>query len=95
MAIELATLTVNAGQEVDFESAITQGKKILLAGAGCRSVMLARGVESPNKYILQIEWDSVDAHIAFTTTDGMTKFRSLVGVYFAQRPHMEHFLPIT
>lgn len=94
MVIELVTLTTHAGQESAFESAMVRAKAVLLGAPGSRSVMLARGVESPTKYILQIEWDSVDAHVAFTKTEGIATFRALVGPFFAERPQMEHFSPV-
>lgn len=94
MVIELVTLTVKTGEESAFESAMVRAKAVLLGAAGSHSVMLGRGVEAPSKYILQIEWDSVDAHVAFTQTEGIATFRSLVGPFFAEKPHMEHFSPV-
>lgn len=94
MVIELVTLTVTSGKEADFESAMAKAKGVLLQAAGSRSALLARGVERPSCYILHIEWDSVDAHVAFTQTEGIATFRALVGPYFAEKPHMEHFSPV-
>ncbi|MGQ0696789.1 MAG: antibiotic biosynthesis monooxygenase family protein [Panacagrimonas sp.] len=94
MVIELVTLTVKAGQESGFEDAMVKAKAVLLSAPGSHSVMLARGVESPSKYILQIEWDAVESHVAFTKTEGIVAFRGLVGPFFAEKPHMEHFAPV-
>jgi heme-degrading monooxygenase HmoA len=94
MVIELVTLNVHAGQEAAFESAMTEARSVLLGAAGSRSLLLARGVERPSTYILQIGWDSVDAHVAFTRSEGIARFRALVGPFFAERPHMEHFSPV-
>ncbi len=94
MVIELVTLNVHVGQEAAFEAAMVEARSVLLGASGSHTVLLARGVESPSKYILQIEWDSVEAHVAFTKTEGIVKFRSLAGPFFAERPQMEHFSPV-
>jgi len=54
---------------------------------------LLRGVERPDHYLLLIEWDSVDDHVAFTSTEAFGEFRSLAGPFFAGKPAMEHFAP--
>lgn len=91
MVIEQVTLNVNAGQESGFEAAMVEARSVLAAAEGSRSVQLVRGVESPSKYVLRIEWNAIDDHTAFTRTEGIVRFRALVGSYFAERPQMEHF----
>lgn len=94
MVIEHVSLSIHKGQTAEFEAAMDRAKSILLNAKGCRAVSLARGIESPAKYVLQIRWDSVDAHMAFTESDGIGAFRALIGSFFAERPQMEHFSPL-
>jgi heme-degrading monooxygenase HmoA len=93
MVIERAELLINDGQEDAFEAAFADARKHLEDAAGSRSVTIGRGVEHPSKYVLLIEWDSVDAHVAFTQTEAFGQFGGAVGQYFAGKPAMEHFAP--
>jgi len=90
MVTEIVRIDIHPEKESAFESAMAQAKTILLVGGG-KTLALLRGVERPSHYQLHIEWDSVDAHIAFTKTDGIQQFRTLVGPFFADKPQMEHF----
>lgn len=90
MVIEIVRIDIHPQKELAFEDALHQAKAILLAG-GCMKVELWRGIERPSHYQLHIDWDTVDAHVAFTKTDGIHQFRALVGPFFAEKPHMEHF----
>jgi quinol monooxygenase YgiN len=92
MFIERAELPIKPGMELEFGAAMAaRGTAILAASPGCRSVRLGRGVENPGKFILLIEWDSVEAHTALTKTPAFDEFRALVGPYFGGAPNMEHF----
>lgn len=94
MVLERAELPITPGREREFEAQFAGARRYLLEAAGSRKVSLARGVESPTKYLLLIEWDSLEAHQAFTHTPGFEQFRSLAGPFFAARPNTEHFLPL-
>ena len=91
MATERVELTITTGSEPEFERQFAVAGKLLRSAAGCQGVQLARGIESPSKYLLLIEWRAVEDHVAFTKTEGMVQFRNLVGPYFAGKPAMEHF----
>jgi heme-degrading monooxygenase HmoA len=94
MVIERAELFITPGLEADFETAMVAGRALLAGAAGCRSVSLARGIETPSKYLLLLGWDSLDDHSAFTRSAEFGEFRELAGAYFAARPAMEHFAPL-
>jgi heme-degrading monooxygenase HmoA len=94
MVIERAELPITVGREQDFEHYFTQAGQLLRAATGCRAVSLARGIESPSQYLLLIEWDTVEAHEAFTATAEMGQVRSLIGPFFAGKPNTGHFAPL-
>jgi heme-degrading monooxygenase HmoA len=94
MVFEVVDIAVQPNQEAAFEAAMGKGRDILLRAIGCRNVFLRRGVESPSRYLLQIEWDSVDAHVAFTKSESIAAFRALIAPFFAERPKMEHFVAV-
>jgi heme-degrading monooxygenase HmoA len=94
MVVERAELPITPGREGEFEAQFAHAQRYLLEASGCRKVSLARGVETPTKYLLLIEWVSLEAHQAFTRTPGFEQFRSLAGPYFAGKPNTEHFVPL-
>jgi heme-degrading monooxygenase HmoA len=94
MIIERAELPITPGQESEFEGQFVIAAPYLCAARGCAKVSLARGVESASKYLLLIEWDSIEAHHAFTLSEGFNRFRDLVARFFAGKPNTEHFAPL-
>jgi quinol monooxygenase YgiN len=94
MVIERVELSVTPGQEEAFEAAMRRGLALLSSADGCLSVSLARGIERPSRYLLQLNWRSIDDHTAFTQTPPFAEFRALAGPHFAERPAMEHFRSI-
>jgi heme-degrading monooxygenase HmoA len=94
MVIERALLPILPGHEVEFETRFGVAVASLKAAAGCGRVSLARGVESPSKYLLLIEWASLEDHRHFATTEEFRHFRDLIAKYFAGKPDTEHFVPV-
>jgi quinol monooxygenase YgiN len=95
MVLEVALIDVVAGQEDAFAAAYAKGHDVLATTPGCRSVLMTRGVETPNRFVLLVEWDSVEAHLEnFRATDRFTTWRDLIGPYFAAAPRVEHFTDV-
>jgi quinol monooxygenase YgiN len=94
MVIEHVELSITPGQEGAFEAAMRRGLALLRGADGCLAVTLSRGIERPSRYLLQLQWQSIDDHIAFTKTPPFSEFRELAGPHFAERPAMEHFQPV-
>ncbi|MDG4788599.1 antibiotic biosynthesis monooxygenase [Micromonospora sp. WMMD1102] len=95
MVLEVALIDVLAGQEEAFAEAYAKGRATLAGTPGCRSVRMTRGIESPSRFVLLVEWDSVEAHLEnFRATDRFDTWRSLIGPYFAAPPVVEHFTDV-
>jgi heme-degrading monooxygenase HmoA len=75
-----------------FADAFLGARDILAGTPGCRSVRMTRGVESAGRFVLLVEWDSVEAHeVGFRRTDRFTRWRAAIGPWFAGPPRVEHF----
>jgi heme-degrading monooxygenase HmoA len=95
MVLEVALIDVRAGHEDEFAAAYAKGHPVLAGTPGCRSVRMTRGVESPSRFVLLVEWDSVAAHEEnFRNTERFTTWRELIGPYFAAAPVVEHFTDV-
>jgi heme-degrading monooxygenase HmoA len=92
MVLEIATIEVRPGAEDAFVAAYQQVRQEVTSTPGCRSVRLTRGVESPSRFVLLVEWDSVQAHNDnFRATDRFTRWRTAIAPHFAAPPHFEHY----
>ena len=95
MVLEVALIDVFPGQEEGFATAYRIAHPILAGTEGCRSVRMTRGVESPSRFVLLVEWDSVAAHEQnFRGTERFAQWRALIGPHFAKPPVVEHFLDV-
>jgi heme-degrading monooxygenase HmoA len=95
MVLEVATIEVKPGDEDAFAAAYRQARAQVVSTPGCRSVRMTRGVESPSRFVLLVEWDSVEAHESnFRATERFTRWRAAIGPYFAGPPHVEHYTDI-
>ena len=78
-----------------FAAAYRQARAVLAGTPGCRSVRMTRGIESPKRFVLLVEWDSVEAHeVNFRQTERFTSWRGLIGPYFSTPPRVEHFTDV-
>jgi len=93
MILELADIRIHPGQNDAFDEAIERGLKTVISQArGFRGYKVNRGVENPQRYILQIFWDTLEDHtVAFRGSDLFTQWRAIVGPFFAGAPTVEHF----
>ena len=91
MVLEVALFDVRPATEAEFAAAYRQVRQVVAGSAGCRSMRMTRGVETPSRFVLLVEWDSVDQHEAFRTSGRFVEWRAAIGSYFAGPPQVEHF----
>lgn len=93
MILEIAEVQIQAGQQAAFEAAIAEGIRSVISQAqGFISARVQRGIESPERYMLQIEWASLADHTEhFRNGPLFPAWRALVGPFFAQPPRVEHY----
>jgi heme-degrading monooxygenase HmoA len=92
MVLEVGEIEVRPGAEEEFAAAYRSVRAVLAGTPGCRSVRMTRGVESPSRFVLLVEWESVAAHEEnFRGTDRFATWRGALGPFFARPPRVEHF----
>ena len=95
MVLEVALIDITPGQEGAFVDAYRQAHAILAGTPGCRTIRMTQGIESPSRFVLLVEWDSVQAHLDnFRATDRFGQWRGLIGPHFASPPVVEHFADV-
>ncbi len=93
MILELADIRIHPGRQAEFEEAARRGLDTVLSKAdGFRKYEVRRSIESAERYVLLIHWDSLEAHtVGFRTSPAYAEWRAIVGPCFAQAPFVEHF----
>ena len=93
MILELADIRIPAGQQAAFEEAIQRGVATVASKAkGFQGYKVNRGIESPERYILQIFWATLEDHtVGFRQGPLFAQWRAIVGPFFAVPPVVEHF----
>ena len=93
MILEYADFTIPAGRNAEFEEAIRRGIATVISKAqGFRDATVHRGIESPQRYLLTIHWDTLENHtVDFRGGALFPQWRAIVGEYFAKPPVVEHF----
>jgi heme-degrading monooxygenase HmoA len=94
MVLEVAILSVQDGAQPAFEAAYQQARALVAATPGWQSMRMTRGVETPTRYVLLVEWDSVAAHEDFRSSERFGQWRALIGPHFAGPPVVEHFTDV-
>ena len=93
MILEIADIRIAPGQQAAFDAAIQLGAETVASKArGFRGYMVNKGVESPERYILMIYWDTLEDHtVGFREGPLFAQWRAIVGPFFASPPSVEHF----
>ena len=93
MILELADIRIQPGQNAAFEEAIARGLQTVIHQAkGFQGYKVNRGIESPQRYVLQVFWDTLEDHtVGFRESPAFAAWRAIVGPFFAGPPVVEHF----
>ncbi len=93
--VEVAIIDVRDGTQDQFADAYRGARSILTETEGVRSVRMTHGVERPSRFVLLVEWDSIEAHQRnFRETERFGRWRAAVGPFFAQPPLVEHYTDV-
>ena len=93
MILEIADIRIQPGQNAAFEEAIARAIATVASKAkGFNGAKVNRGIESPERYVLQIFWDTVEDHtVGFRGGPLFPEWRAIIGPFFASPPTVEHF----
>jgi heme-degrading monooxygenase HmoA len=93
MILEIADIRIHPGQNAAFEQAIEQGiAQVISQAKGFEGFKVNKGIENPERYVLQIFWDTLEDHtVGFRQSPLFTEWRAIVGPFFAAPPVVEHF----
>ena len=93
MILELADIRIAPGKNAEFDAAIVRGiETVASKTVGFRGYQVHKGIETPERYVLMIFWDTLENHtVDFRQGPLFAQWRAIVGPYFASPPQVEHF----
>lgn len=95
MVLEIAELTIRSGEEDAFAAAYDRAAHLVGDSPGCVSMRMTRGIESPSRFVLLVEWENLTDHTeGFRGSPSFQSWRDEVGRYFAEPPRVEHMVDL-
>ena len=91
--LEVAVLDVRAGQGAAFREAFARARSIIEAAEGFGGLELRACVESQDRFLLLVWWDSVESHEAgFRGSDAYQEWKRLLHHFYDPMPTVEHYV---
>lgn len=92
MILEVAILNVKEGREREFERAFLLAGQYISAIKGYIRHSLRKCLEQDNKYILLVDWESLEAHtVGFRESVQYLEWKKLLHDYYDPFPVVEHY----
>ena len=92
MILEVAILYVRTNFENQFEKDFLIAGKYISSVNGYKGHTLKKCIEQQNKYILLVDWETIENHsIGFRTSEAYIKWKELLHHYYEPFPTVEHY----
>ena len=90
--LEVAVLDIRPAEEKAFERDIATASRLIASAEGYISHQLRRCIEKKGRYILLVEWTSLEAHTeGFRKSPAYLEWRKLLHHYYDPFPVVEHY----
>ena len=95
MILEVAALDVKHGTEVEFERAFADAIPLISGISGFVSLELHRCIERPRRYLLLVQWRSLEDHtVGFRQSPEYQHWRALLHHFYDPFPTVEHYTSV-
>lgn len=92
MILEVAILDVRAGEEQAFEDTFATAQLIISAMPGYISHQLQKCVENTSRYILLVNWQTLEYHtVGFRESTEYQEWRLLLHPFYEPFPVVQHY----
>ena len=92
MILEMTVLNVKPGSAPTFESAIRKARALIETSNGFQKMEVRPCVETENRYLLLVWWDTVESHIiGFRRSNRYQEWRNTLHEFYDPFPVVEHF----
>jgi len=92
MILEVAILNVKTGEEARFEVTFAKARSIIIGTNGYISHQLQKYIENPNKYVLLVNWQTLEDHtIGFRGSQPYKAWKEILHHYYDPLPTVERY----
>jgi len=92
MILEVAVLDIKPGREGEFENAFGKAQRIISGMAGYVSHQLQRCIEQPGRYLLLVQWESLEDHtVGFRQSPQYQAWRDQLHHFYDPFPEVQHY----
>ena len=92
MILEAVILDIIPGHEKEFESAFAEASSIIASMAGYSSHQLQHCLEKKNRYLLLVQWETLEAHtVGFRGSSEYQEWKKRLHHFYDPFPTVEHY----
>ena len=92
MILETAILNVTPSLQNEFEHNFSVAQNIISSMKGYRWHQLQKCIESPSRYILLVQWETLEDHtIGFRASQEYQEWKKLLHHFYDPFPTVEHY----
>lgn len=92
MILEVAVLNVRSGEESAFEEVFRAAAPLIASTPGYISHQLRRCVETNGRYLLLVQWETLEAHtIGFRQGPNFPQWKQQLHHFYDPAPLVEHY----
>ena len=92
MITEVVILDVVSGTEQEFETAFREASGIIANTAGYSSHQLQHCLEKQNRYLLLVQWETLEAHtVGFRGSPQYQEWKKRLHHFYDPFPTVEHY----
>jgi heme-degrading monooxygenase HmoA len=95
MSVEIVLLKAKPGEAERLRDGLRAGRAVIASAAGYRSSVFYQGLETPESFLLHIEWETLEAHmVGFRQGPLFAAWRGHFQEFLDSAPNMAHYQPI-
>jgi heme-degrading monooxygenase HmoA len=92
MILEAAILDIIPGQEEEFVTTFVNASGIISSMPGYISHQLQKCVEKQNRYLLLVQWETLEAHtVGFRGSEEYQEWKKLLHHFYDPFPVVQHY----
>ena len=92
MILEVAILNVVPSMQEGFEEAFRTASPLIAASVGYISHELRKCMETPNRYLLLVQWQTLEDHtVGFRGSQRYLEWKALLHKFYDPFPTVEHY----
>ncbi len=92
MILEAVILNIKIGENSAFEAAMRDARPLIMATPGFQRIEVRPCVETENRYLLLVWWDTIEAHaVGFRKSERYEPWRQLLHHFYEPFPLVEHY----